>query len=363
MSSLDPSEVSLADVFTDHTENLKDTDVYSNGEMQAVVYPSVNYSGSSSVDIDALKQYIQDNVVIYDLDTQQPLDTTVWIKSKVSNGLQHDINRGTVTPGSKIQALSDFRSPIYFTVPRFHIGEFRWYAELGSRQTNKKSPVRVIASYFPQLSETDFEIIDHFQHTVDMVVRVIRYKFDANVPSYHLLVKCLDYKGVKFPYSAASSPSTCWLGMIQDMRDRHTKWGAFLERRKTKAIVGGHSKGNFIYRVSQCKLVGVKALYYPQDELGTSDRANWFECESIPASELDEGWNKGIVMILYSNNDMFVRNYNHDRSITLTLNVHVQDIRIQDNFGNIIRIDFNWDTTGQYSRDWKVINPRVINSS
>ncbi len=97
MSTFDPSKIILQDIYTDPFQLLKETNVYGNGRMQAMVFPTATYEGidASSQVIEQVKKYIAQHTTIYVLTDEggiKPLDAK-WEKSTESNGFLHDIYR------------------------------------------------------------------------------------------------------------------------------------------------------------------------------------------------------------------------------------------------------------------------------
>ena len=92
--SFNASNIQLANLYTDHSQQYLTTDVYANGVMQAAVWVSINYNGSTDGIESQINNYVYNNTKI--LNTNG--NAVTWTKSSASNGYPHDINRSSASP-------------------------------------------------------------------------------------------------------------------------------------------------------------------------------------------------------------------------------------------------------------------------
>ena len=128
----DPSKVVLGGFYTDGAESTLKTDVYSNGEMQAEVWVSINYLDSIEGIESDVNEYVYNNTTVYELVGSDKEEVT-WEKSAESNEYLHDINRSSL---DSPRTRNDYRIPIYFKVPKGKGGLYKWIAELDGKETS-----------------------------------------------------------------------------------------------------------------------------------------------------------------------------------------------------------------------------------
>ena len=344
--SFSSSNVQLAGFYADGTQNILTTDVYANGVMQAEVWVSINYNGSTSGIESNINSYVYNNTVIYQLSGSSKTKVN-WTKSATSNEFLHDINRGGLQSQT---TTSDYRVPIYLTVPKGIGGPYKWIAELGKEQTSSSSPVEVnVTAIAP--SASDVEISDVATHN-QSILRSVRYSH-STLPSNHLL-KQWRYEGVRLK----SKGGNCWIVMMHDGYSC-----ASLTLGGDQVIVGYCST---TYRVDKGECV----VKNPQNSDGltgdemefTTSRFDWEDSTAIASNYIQQASSNGhlaMVGIIPCREDYNFHLYSNtipDRS-NFTYNPVAQD-----NFGNWIKLVMNWNDTsrgGKHNRDWKVIEVQL----
>lgn len=330
--TFDSSKVCLASLYTDGAENITTTDVYANGYMQAIVYISVNYSDSIDGIKDQISSYVYNKTNITDTNGIN----VNWTKSDTSNEFLHDINRSSLPTG--ITVASDFRVPVYFTVPVNAGGQYRWIAELNGTKTS--TPVTVTVTTIAVYAD-DMEIVDIGLPPNESQLRSMRY-VHGRLPGSHLLLKW-KYRGFRFDSTGGNS----WLVMMRD-------WfacGAILEPYDDTAI---HvAKKGYTYHsedYQQVDLAAADITHGAYDVLNTSDW-DWEDPSSIPLDDIKQAWqNGGLAMVCIgrpSHEDLRLS------SPDSNLDYHF-DLIVQDNFGNFLKVVVDWDYGGNYHKDWKV---------
>ena len=342
---MDPSNIKLSDLYTDHYEALKETIVFPNGKMQAVVYPSVNYTGDTNDDIlSQIEQYVYNNIEIQHLsDVPQILD---WEKSNESNGFEHNADpNAPVRNASKRKTVSDIHTPIYLTVPiSASIGVNRLIAKLGDTTTSTSNPVHVqVVSFKP--TKDDIIIQDVGSYTNHALVRTIRYKEGIN-PQSLKLVKCLTYKGILFDKSFG-----CWCSMFKG--DKGNKAAGFFikDANNTKMAASGAT-----YTCSNCDFN--EWSYPPAYQLWTNGDG-WSGPSSVDPENLKKAWNYGIAIVRTSIDFLKVMknpggSYHEDEMFQ-------NPFILQDNFGNNLEVTIWWgDKNADWWGNWGISN--VVNA-
>ena len=338
MSSFDPTLIILVNIYADEFSDRQDTRVYSNGAMQVSISISVNYN--DDVDDDLLEQiigYVQDNIVIYTLDDggKEELDLDEWKKSTEDNGFHHDLDHaGNSIPEPPNR--SDIRVPLYFTVPVGSDGEHRWIAKLGEAETSTSTPVTLTVEKFSATAD-DLEIVDK-DETYCNTLRAVRYKGGVpGIPDVQKLVKLLDYKGIKFISSADNS----WVSMVHSNKGH--KMGVFIEYKETDDI-----------RVAKPGHIYFSHEMVKHDVSGTGDQ-NRLECDccddskEFTSDQIEAVWKEGIAMFMAYHMSLSI----YDEKGYYT-NFNCDHFLSEDNFGNRIRLHFNWDYGGEWWNTWKV---------
>ena len=336
-----PSNVQLAGFYTDGSQNILTTDVYANGVMQAEVWVSINYNDSVEGIESDINSYVYDNTVIYQLSGSSKTEVN-WAKSATSNEFLHDIKRGVLQPET---ATSDYRVPIYFTVPKEAGGQYEWIAELDDMQTSSSSPVQVnVTTIAPSVS--DVELSDVTTHN-QSVLRSVRYTH-STLPGNHLL-KQWQYEGVHL----MAGGGNCWIVMVHDGYSC-----ASLSCGGDQVIVGCcHTT----YRVDkdECEVKN------PQNSIGltanetefTTSQYDWEDPKIIASSYVQEASTNGHLAMVgvipcRSDNKFHLWSNSSFGHANFTYNPVAQD-----NFGNWIKLIMNWNDTskgGNHNRDWVI---------
>ena len=312
--------IALANIYIDNYSTGQDTNVYSNGAMQANIFISVNYNGDTTGIEDQIKQYVQDNVVIYVLETSSPL---TWVKSTSSNEFLHNIDSASV--GIKHpRTTSDIRAPLYFTVPVNSEGIYKWIAKLGDQETSTNTPVTVnVHEYY--VTPSDFTIDDVTTYGCAQL-RVLRYHYNS-FGDQQKLIRCLTYKGVRF----TSPEANAYISMI--MSTKGHKAGAFLMEKNSAANV---ALNNHWYGKEDWEAQGGSFYQAPR----STSKYGWEDPLQIPLSDIQNAWNKGIPMIRISRKKLSMGLNGIERNFLM------QGFLLEDNFGNRVEININWDAGG-----------------
>ena len=345
--SFSSSNVQLAGFYTDGSQNILTTDVYANGVMQVEVWVSINYNGSTSGIESNINNYVYNNTVIYQLSGSSKTKVN-WTKSATSNDFLHDIKRGGVQPET---TTSDYRVPIYLTVPKGIGGLYKWIAELGGVQTSSGSPVEVtVTTIAPSVDDVEISDITTLNQSV---LRSARYTH-ATLPGNHLL-KYWRFEGVLLE---KQNYGNCWIVMVRD----------------------GYSCGSLSYGGDGVKVAVCNKTYRvdrdecevknPQNSYGltagetefTTSQWDWDDARKIDKSYVHQSCTNGnLPMVgiipcadehtfhLWSNSSSGYANFTYNPVA-------------QDNFGNLIKLIINWnDTTygNDRSRDWKITDVQL----
>ena len=323
MSEFNPALVFLANIYADAFDSRQTTEVYANGVMQVSIFVSVNYNGNSDDIEDEIKDYVRDNVVILRLRDNGDKEEVDWDYSDTSNGFPHDIehNDGGGT-------ASDIRTPFYFTVPVGSVGNYRWIAKLGEKETNPNTPVTInTRRYQPLADGSQFEIANRVRKDNESL-SVIRYKAGV-FPDSQRLMKAYKYTGIKF----TSTGGNTWLSNYY-----HYYNIAFVEY-----------KDNYIYLAKDKETYKVgeyESTFTPQgDALYTYE--NYESASNFTSSEIEEAWVEGVVIVQCIK--LFLL-YIEDGHFELHLLFSPDAFELQDNFGNIVAIEI--DSAGNEWDDW-----------
>ena len=341
------SNIQLTGFYTDGSQNILTTDVYANGVMQAEVWVSINYNGSTSGIESNINSYVYNHTIIYQLSGSSKTKVN-WTKSATSNSFLHDIKRG----GVQSQTItSDYRVPIYLTVPKAIGGLYKWIAELDGVQTSSSSPVEVTVTTIAP-SASDVEISDVTTHN-QSVLRSVRYTH-STLPGNHLL-RNWRYEGVHL----MAGGGNCWIVMM------HNGYSCASLTSGGDQVRVGYC--NRTYRVDK----GECEVKNPQSSVGltasetefTTSQFDWQDSTAIASNYIQQASTDGhLAMVgvipcssqyynfhLWSNSSSGHANFTYDPVA-------------QDNFGNKIKLVMNWNDGskgGRHNRDWKVIEVQL----
>ena len=330
MSEFNPALIVLANIYADAFDSRQTTEVYANDVMQVSIFVSVNYKGNASGIEDEIKDYVRDKAVIYRLMDNGGKEEVDWVYSDTSNGFPHDIEYH-----DKGGTASDIRTPFFFTVPPDSEGKHRWIAKLGEKETNPNTPVIINARRFNILVDgSQFEFIEIAKRDNDTLC-VLCYK-PGVFPDTQRLMKYYENKGVKFTKTGGNS----WLGMyiIRNMS------AIFVDYRDNYINL---AKDDVLYKTDEYE--ADKDWQYRHYPLYTSKP--WETPSSFTPSEIEEGWIKGAIIVQCRNLMLLVERYPGVPPFPIS-HFHYPTYKFQDNFGNIIEIEFDWFEENW--DDWKV---------
>ena len=337
--SFNSSNIQLANLYTDQTQQYLTTDVYANGVMQAVVWVSINYNGSTDGIESQINSYVYNNTKILNTDGSP----VTWTKSSKSNDFPHDINRASgSSQAATYEYTSDYRVPIYFTVPQGIGGVYYWYADLYGDTTSKSAPVTVNVHTIT-LTAGDIEIVD-ICHYDQCFMRTFRYTYE-NIPSNHFLEKW-EYQGIK------TSPNNTYIAMMAE----NCACAALLEANQSFAHV---ALVNRTYYKDQNAFIIAKpgnAIDLPTDITWVKTSPyDWEDPGEITESDIKSAWSNGglpVIGIAPPSHDF------HLGSSKGNLDFHY-DLIAQDNFGNWLKFIMEWDYGAEYHKNWAVTEVQV----
>ena len=335
MAAFNATFIALANIYTDEYSTRQDTNVYSNGVMQVNIFLSVNYREDATGIESQIIEYVQKNSVIYVLETDSPL---TWSKSTKSNEYYHNIDSESQKkdPHDK----SDIRVPLYFTVPVNSEGTHKWVAKLGDQETNTKTPVTVnVQEYY--VTPSDF-MVEDLKAINSATLRVLRYQH-GSFDGKQKLIRCLEYKGIIF--KSANS-------YISMMSRKGHKAGAFLMEKNSAAKV---ALNNHEYDQGDWHVQGIVDDFTRNTKLFTS-WAGWEDSLKIPVSDIQDAWNRGIPMMKIGQHDLRIMVFEFNPS--KDLNHEMQGFLLEDNFGNKVEVDMNWDVNDWWG-NWAVSKATV----
>ena len=335
MAAFNATFIALANIYTDEYSTGQVTNVYSNGVMQVNIFLSVNYRENATGIESQIIEYVQKNSVIYVLETNSPL---TWVNSTKSNEYYHNIDSAS-SEKKDPRSKSDIRAPLYFTVPIDSEGTYRWVAKLGDQETNTNTPVTVnVYEYY--VAPSDF-IIEDLTANVSATLRVLRYQH-GSFEDKQKLIRCIEYKGIKF-ISANSYMSM--------MSKKGHKAGFFLTEKNSVAKV---AQNNHKYDLGDWQEQGMDD-FDPKTTLYTSEYG-WEDSQKIPVSDIQDAWNRGIPMMKIGQDNLYIDFILG--MVLYNLAYELQGFLLEDNFGNRVEVDMNWDVNDWWG-NWAVSKATV----
>ena len=323
MSDFNPALIFLANIYADGFSNRQTTEVYANDVMQVSVFVSVNYNGNSDGIEDNIKDYVRENVVIYRMRDNGDKEEVDWVYSETSNGFPHDIEYNDREGSS-----SDIRTPFYFTVPLGSAGKHRWIAKMGEQETSVNTPVTINVRRF-QLSAdgSQIEFIKRVHRNGDSLC-VLRYK-PGVFPEAQMLMKAYKNKGIKFTKTGGNS----WLSIYNIIPYPS---GIFIEYKDNYINV---FKDSEIYKHGEYE--SDRTFQMPIFTVGMPGY-------SFTSTEIEETWAEGVA-IMQSTSFFLLHVFLGFPSLPV-LQFHYRYYEFQDNFGNIVEIEFDWGE----GDDWEI---------
>lgn len=335
-----PSNLSLTNLFTNSINTSKETHVFGNGKMQAMVFPAASYTGTLSQKVKAeIKKYIAKNTNIYVITELGEKKLLEWTKSTVSNEFLHDIyigGSGTESDELMGDSTDNFTAPIFFLVPNGMVGKFNWIAELHGKFIFNAEAITVNCQKLA-IEPGNFQIVDVTTNG-NAILRDIRYNLVGTLANTALkLRKCLEYEGLLFKDTSGNFAS-CWVSASQiEPLSQFACFVKYQESSPTVAVNGktydkndfcSHNEGNF----SQLQTATINEA--------TSDP--YSDVESLTVT-----WETGVPVILLK--DCIIKAYGDHIRVVMGSNRH---FKLQDNFGNEVAVKFAWNDPGYYQ--WKV---------
>lgn len=341
--SINPSNIVLTNFYTDAYENLTESSVYANGEMQVMVFPTVNYSesGISDGEIQQIKDYVAENVQIKQMNDDGSSSSVTWEKSYQSNEYMHDINRGGGTKESE-RATSGIRVPLYFTIPINSKGNYRWYAELEGVSTSKVDPLSVLVTDF-SAQAMDFDIYELGSEEGGRL-RVIKYT--DNKPATHRMLKLTEFRGIKMEHHNS------WISMCYSKKG--LKACAFPDDLSSNRITVAESYGR--YYPHQYTFQNINAENFYNFSLLTK-KYGWDDCELFSKDLVKTAKEMGIVCVFLSCVKL-VRINTVDTPIPI--DILTDKFKAIDNFGNRMELKIDWDIPNDWYWNWAVSDVRVL---
>ena len=330
MSDFNPALIFLANIYADAFDNRQTTEVYANDVMQVSVFVSVNYNGNSDGIEDNIKDYVRDNVVIIRLKDNGEKEEVDWVYSETSNGFPHDIEYH-----GEGGTASDIRTPLYFTVPHDSVGRHRWIARMGEQETSTSTPVTINARKFQTLTDgSQFEFIKLADRDFSNLC-VLRY-IPRVFPETQRLMKAYENKGIKFTKTGGNS----WLSKY----NLGTRLSAIFVDYRDNYI--NFAKNAGVYQLGEFETD--RDLKFPLWTMGPFEDPSLFT-----SSEIEEAWTYGFIIVQIQG--LLLLSEEIPGSPIYPVHPFSYDTyKIQDNFGNIIEIEFDWGDEENDDEDWTV---------
>ena len=225
-------------------------------------------------------------------------------------------------------ALADIRTPLYFTVPLGSAGKHRWIAKMGEQETSVSTPVTINVRRF-QLSAdgSQIEIVKRVHRNGDSLC-VLRYK-PGVFPEAQMLMKVYKNKGIKFTKTGGNS----WQS-IYNISPYPS--GIFIEYKDNYINV---FKDIEIYEHGEYK--SDRNFLMPIFTLGMPGY-------SFTSTDIEETWAEGVA-IVQSTTFVLLHVFLGFPSLPV-LQFRYRYYEFQDNFGNIVEIEFDWGE----GDDWEI---------
>ncbi len=326
---------------------------------------------ASSQVIEQVKKYIAQHTTIYVLTDEggiKPLDAK-WEKSTESNGFLHDIYRSTVgIPEETIAAdtVYNIRVPLFFVVPSYCAGPFRWIAELNGRKINLTDFITVKCHQLSLVAE-NFAITDVANHG-SATLRVIKYNLIGSLSgnTTSKLIQCSSYKGLSFtniqwmygepifiPESNFVSMSvTDEIGCFT-MKELHNDQSAGIA---THGKIYNCVLDGAIPQVTEDGYCKIRNYDCTASYVGAV-RKEGTPFEDAKSLDVNKAWSQGIAMIHLANAYITKGSDRYDQK---KFDFSLQTFTLQDNFGNTVEVNFNWKYVDGDNHKWKIENPRVV---
>ena len=321
MSEFNPALVFLTNIYVDGFSSRQTTEVYANGVMQVSIFVSVNYNGNSDGIEDEIKDYVRDNVVIYRLKNNGDKEKVEWDYSDTSNGFPHHIEYS-----DRGQTASDIRTPFYFTVPVGSVGKHSWIAKMEEQETSIKTPVTINVRKFEILTDgSQFEFLELVQRDSNTLC-VLRYK-PGVFPETQRVMKSYDHKGMRFTKTGAN----CWLSRFYPTTGLSA---IFLDYKDDHINV---AKDGVLYQIGEFETNESMVLWPIYAKEGCEKPS------TFTSSEIEKAWARGFVIVQSASLDLYHEMYPGDPpDVIHVLAFYYPTYKFQDNFGNIIEIEFDW---------------------
>lgn len=340
-------KIQLQDVYTDSIDLLKETNVYGNGRMQVMVFPSVSYHGENSEeDIENVKSYVAEHTKIHavKMDGQtEPLDTNVWVQESTSNEFLHDIYRSATLSSSSTKTLYDIRVPLFFVVPTAALGPYRWIAELNGEYTKLTDAITITCVKLT-LSLDNF-VITEMEKQGQATLKVLQYNLAGSLANTTTqLTQCYENKGILFTNPPAKEWGNCWF--IENWPDP-VRATCFISKEKQTVSVGKKDASysyDDTFKTENCPFDVSNDLKLTPVSLHDDDPYN-----DATKLNLDASRKLGIPMLCLKDAFLAISGSAPPAGYYYDL----EDFKVEDNFGNILEISFDW-------LDWKVKKFSII---
>ncbi|MPY26896.1 hypothetical protein [Shewanella sp. YLB-07] len=378
------TDITLDNIYTNATSTEHSTSVYANGKMQVVVFPSVTYNGTES--IDAVTQYVYDHTNLFYIDGVGESHPVTWTRSDVSNEYLHDIYNGVESEAEAKTITSDIRIPIYFTVPYAATGNYKWVAQLSDGTDTQwtstdESEIVNISAEMLSISEDKIEIYDMKKVNL-ATLRVIRYVAGSFPATHQLLEMASDFYGIDFTPTHHLRLVGAW------GRGSGSKAAGFLIGRPSASELAGGGVRIAYSNTQYYTDISSVATYYHFTDYGlsdedahfqhfasydneyniirTDDSSHWEDLEAsniVTEQEYQNALNLGVICVKYEAVDMYF-NWSGG-TVDGDVWAGCGDLKMIDNYGNIIKFNMNWDygINGEkpdWHHNWKVIDPVVV---
>ena len=343
-ATFDPNKVELTNLYTRVTGSSIRTDVYANGTMQALLFPTVNYTGESEGDTqEKLVEYVTSNLTLYEINTDGSHAKVEWEVSNVSNGYDHDINYlGRENYGSDCcKSTHGLRVPIYITVPiEAAIKEHLWYATLGDDSTSTTTPTIINVHRFSVgLENVELLYITHEQgereHSGYQKIAYLHTLKYRNSFTNHIIQKIDSWQGVVI--DVREGGNNCRL--INTVDDMDFGQAILLPDDMTRRGMELHACRQKSYSGSDIVYQGYTPAY---PDAGVTDvTIGGFDeyLAKLGTNNVARAWNNGIPIVALQGSGMYLSGHKY-----IYINFSDLPSVFIDNFGNRVEFVIKCDT-------------------
>lgn len=189
----------------------------------------------------------------------------------------------------------------------------------------------------------------------------------CKTPSNHQLVS-MDYKGIGLVYQYQKTRYKYFPIMSMVRSSKGHKVGCFIQKTSGSTdklapvgTVGKEYKSEYNISSNSSDAynhIGGGSLGL-SDYVDLDNRGAWDDSEDIPTSSIDDAFNRGIPMLLVSEDGLGMKTFREELVHGTKVDEAEQGFVIRDIFGNSMKMDINWDA-GDWWGAWKVSKVDVV---